>query len=445
MLEKSGYFASNFGCGCWGSFLSTFITLFYTSVAGIDPLTAATITSLATVWDAINDPLFASWADNHTFKNGDRMRPLLIYASVPLAACLVLMFTKFGTGAVAVAMAFTTYFLFRIPSTLHTLPMNAMRQLAASSDAERVNLGAWATLGGSIGMACASVTFLPLIHLIGGYDSTTDSIVNPSIGYPVAAGICGLVVIVTSFFNYFTTKERIHPEKSAKTSFVQAVKVILRLHDFRINLALTFFYGMFSTLVTTYAIYYCKYVLKNSNLVVPVTAMYIVGVVIAMPFVTPLFKKLGRNRLFAISSAILALGSAVFIVFAEKIFAPFVFCFAIGFGTEFASVLISVNKADITDIIEYEKSCRLDGMVVNVTNFIQKCASALLTFVLGLILQLTGFVSAENDEVVTQPREAIVAIMLIMGIGSLAASVGMWIASKFITIDRKFEKIKGDE
>ena len=434
--EKLGYALTNFSAGCWSSFVATFLLYFYTNVAGIRPAVASTIISLAVIWDAVNDPLFAFMADNHTFKNGERMRPLLLYASVPLAVCLVLMFTIFGTGKVTIAAAFITYFLFRIPSTIHSLPMYAMRQLASPLDEDRVALGAWATGGGSFGMAAAAVAFWPLIRAVAGVDAE-GRMINPQKGFIVGAVLVGVMIIIFSIYNYATTKERVHPAEEKKVPFILACRLILKNRNFNINLALTFFYGMFSTLVSTYALYYCSYVLNAPALATPVSAMYILGIVVAIPFVSRLFAKLGRKKLFALSACVLAFGSAVVLIFARVIAAPFIFCFCIGVGTEFASVLIAINKADITDIIEHDDAYRLDGMVTNVTNFIQKCASAVLTFILGLVLEFSKF----DGNLDVQPASAVTAIILIMGIGSLAASLGLWFGSSRMRIEEDLKLI----
>ena len=433
--EKLGYAYVSFGTGCWNSFISTFLLYFYTNVAGIRPAVASTIISLAVIWDAINDPLFASVADNHTFKNGERMRPLL-WTSIPLALCLVLMFTVVGSGTVTVIVAFAAYFLFRIPSTLYTLPMNAMRQLASPLDTDRVSLGTWSTAGGSFGMAIAAVAFWPLIRAIAGVDAD-GQMINPRLGFLIGAALVGVLVVVFSIYNYCTTRERVHPKTEEKVPFITACRLILKNKNFNINLALTFFYGMLSTLVSTYALYYCSYVLNAPGLTTPVSAMYILGIIIAVPFVNRLYKKLGRKGLFTLSAIILTVGSAVMLIFARLIFAPFIFCLCIGIGTEFANVLLTLNKADITDIIENNDAYRFDGMVTNVTNFIQKCASAVLTFILGLVLEFSHF----DGNLSVQPDSAVTSIILIMGLGSLIASVGLWFGSSRLRIDEDIEQI----
>lgn len=56
---------------------------------------AGIITALGTIWDAVNDPLLGVWAANHKFSSGEKVRPLLLKASVPWAVTLVLLFCNY--------------------------------------------------------------------------------------------------------------------------------------------------------------------------------------------------------------------------------------------------------------------------------------------------------------------------------------------------------------
>ena len=415
--EKIGYALTGFGHSLWMTFLSTYILFFYTDVAHITPGIAGLIISLATIWDAVNDPLIAAIADNHRFKNGDRMRPYLVYASIALAVCLVLMFTVYGTGTKAIIFALITYLLFRVPSTFYGLPIVAMRQLATSDNAERVSLNTISSGAGAIAIASVSTVLYFLICLVAGTDSS-GNMINPKLGFTFGACLVGLIVIGTSVFNYLTTRERVQPQNQVKISFISACQVILKNKSFRQNLVLNFFYGTIASLTTGYALYYCKYVICNSNLFIPISAMYIIGVLIMLPFVSKIYAKFGRTKMMVVASAILLIGSAVFLIFARLPFSAFILCLCIGVGTELLAVMLAINKADITDIVEASDGMRLDGMVGNVSTFFQKLATALLTALLGVVLEYANY----NADLSVQPDSAITAIILIMGLGGLVSA-----------------------
>jgi len=421
VVEKSGYGLTNLGAGIWLSFINTFLLYFYTNVAHIRPAVASAIISLAVIWDAINDPLFASIADNHRFKNGQKMRPLLL-SSIPLALLLVLTFTVYGEGGgiLSIICAFLTYFLFRIPSTLHMLAANGMKQLASPIDKDRVSLSTWAAGGGAFGMALSSIIFWPIIRGVARLDEA-GNMINPKLGFTVGAAIAGLIVIATSLYNYFTSTERVKDDVSDKIPFIKSCKILLSNSEFNINLAILFLYGLYSTIISGYALYYCTYVLGKPGIASVVMATYVIGIVATLPIVGKLYKKLGRKKVIGIGTLILTLGSAVFLIFPKQIFAPFVLCLSIGSGTNLVTVMLGLNRADITDEVSKDHGTRMDGMVNNVMYFVQKLGNAFLTLILGIVLETSHF----DGNLDVQPKSAVRAIILIMGVTALAASIGI--------------------
>ncbi len=433
LIEKSGYGLTNLGAGIWMSFINTFLLYFYTNVAHIRPAVASAIISLAVIWDAVNDPIFASLVDNHRFKNGEKMHPLLL-SSIPLAVILILTFTVFGEeGSITcVVCAFLTYFVFRIPSTLHMLSANGMKQLASPDDKERVALSTWAAGGGAFGLALASIIFWPIIRGVAKLDAN-GNMINPRLGFTVGAAIAGGIVIATSLYNYFTSTERVHDEVANKIPFLKCCKILLSNREFNLNLAILFLYGLFSTIVSGYSLYYCTYVLNKPGLVSAVMATYVVGIIITLPIVGKLYKKLGRKKVIAIGSLILIAGGVIFLAFARMIFAPFVLCISIGAGTNLVTVMLGLNRADITDDVSKEHGTRMDGMVNNVMYFVQKLGNAFLTMILGLILESSHF----DGTLDVQPQTAVTAIVMIMGVTSVAASVGIALLNTGLRKDDK--------
>lgn len=92
LAERLGYAAISIADNLRSSYLNTFMLFFCTNVLSCRPGILATLMSICTVWDAINDPMIASYADNHPNRNGDRSRQYL-FASIPAGIVLVLLFS----------------------------------------------------------------------------------------------------------------------------------------------------------------------------------------------------------------------------------------------------------------------------------------------------------------------------------------------------------------
>ena len=447
--EKLGYALTAMGSDMTTQTTGSFLQLFYTSVVGIPIALASLVISLSVIWDAINDPIIASWVDNHKFKNGERMRPVLLFSVVPFALCFVMIFTTIDASLPArIAYSFIWYFIYMIPRTFYYLPVFTLRQVATGDLGERLSLNEYISYGQAFGSSLPTLIMWPIIYAVAGVTvvNGAEEMINPRRGYFAAALIIGIVVVACSLYNYFTTKERVITD-NPKTSIITAIKILIKDSNFIYNLIIFFFYGMVVTLTTGYAAYYCNYVMLNRNLVTPVSAMFIVGTLLATPFVKKLYARYGRNKTMVIGSLVLALGALIFTLFARKtIIAAFFFTFCVGIGTAITIIVIGINRADVTDVLEWKEGRRMDGMVSNVTSLIKKLAHALITLLLGIILQFAGFIEkTDANPYPVQPESAKSAIVLIMGIGVLLSSVLMAFFSSKVTLDREIGSYKKEQ
>ena len=90
--EKLGYSIASMGDAVGYSLTSTFLLFFLTTVAGISPAIAGTITAVGAVWNAVINPVIGYFADKVNTRFG-RRRPLILIFSIPLVLTMVLLFT----------------------------------------------------------------------------------------------------------------------------------------------------------------------------------------------------------------------------------------------------------------------------------------------------------------------------------------------------------------
>ena len=444
--EKFGYALTAMGSDMTTQTTGSFLQLFYTSVVGIPIALASLVISLSVIWDAINDPIIASWVDNHKFKNGERIRPVLLFSVFPFALCFVMIFTTIEASLTArIIYSFVWYFLYMIPRTFYYLPVFTLRQVATADLNERISINEYISYGQAFGSSLPTLVMWPIIYAVAGVTEVNgvEEMINPARGYFAAALIIAVVVVACSLFNYFTTKERVVSD-TPKTSMMEAIRLLIKDRNFNLNLVIFFFYGMVVTLTTGYAAYYCNYVMLNRNLVTPISAMFIVGTLIITPFVKKIYNRLGRNRTMVAGSVILAVGALVFTFLARTTAAAaFFFTFCVGVGTAITIIVIGINRADVTDVLEWKKGRRMDGMVSNVTSLIKKLASALVTLLLGIILQTAGFIEkTDANPYPVQPESAKMSIVLIMGIGVLISALLMTFFSSRVSLDKEINEYK---
>ena len=125
LKEKLGFMTFSAGLNIVYTFKNLYYLIFLTNVLKIDVLMAGTMLTLGTIWDAVNDPLIGIWSANHTFKNGEKVRPYNLLFCVPWAISIVLLFCDFKTTqTLTIIIALAIYFVFETFHTFMGMPYN---------------------------------------------------------------------------------------------------------------------------------------------------------------------------------------------------------------------------------------------------------------------------------------------------------------------------------
>lgn len=440
--EKLGFGLFSISSNIVSSFVSTFILFFYTNVLGLMPAMGGLIISLGVVWDAINDPLIASYADNHFFKSGERVRPYALYIPIPLAITAVLMFTSFGLDVTAsTIIAIIAYFIFVTLTTVLRLPSYAMPQLATGNTEQRLTLNTFVSGGATIGAVLASVLCWPLVRVFAGVDGD-GNMINSEKGFIFGAAVVGLIVIFGSFFQYFTTRERVRPKHTGeKVSIIASFKLLLKNSDFCWNSAFSTLYFINNTLVTANLVYYCTYVLKQPGMVSLIMGLFAVGSVLILPLVSVIHKKCGRKISMMIGGGLVLLSKIPFMLMPDSLIGMLPCVFLMGLSVAMNIVMFSTTRADISDLVEYENGKRIDSMVINLMGFLNKCGESLTALAIGLVLQFAGYSSA----LASQPTSAINAITGLMGWVGAVIAVLMIVCASRIKVDERVAAMRSGE
>ncbi|MDO4177495.1 MAG: MFS transporter, partial [Bacillota bacterium] len=90
--DKLGYSSAAIGDAVAYTFINTYLMFFLTTVAGIRPAMAGTLTIIGAVWNALINPVMGYISD-HTKTSRGRRRPFMLGFCFPLAIAIVLLFT----------------------------------------------------------------------------------------------------------------------------------------------------------------------------------------------------------------------------------------------------------------------------------------------------------------------------------------------------------------
>jgi len=442
-LEKLGFFGFSTATNIAFNFKAMYYLIFLDVVCGLGPGLAGIVLSIGTIWDAINDPLISVFCENRRFKNGEKIRPYALYASIPWAITIVLLFVNFGIESKAITMmiALIIYFVFEALYTFLCMPYNSMASLATKDDYERSSINAYRSLGGCVGSGIGAVAILSLVQLFGGLRDHDDLNASDSTAIFMVAIIMGLLCIAGSLFHYFTSKERVKPENNteAKISLFKAYKMLFKCKSWRLNMIYIIGYAIIQAFMMNNVNYYALYIKGNSKIATPILAFYLVIAILTSIFVPKLDRKLGRKKLAIISALVAAVGMIPFIILPYSMVTICILSAAVGFGLTTTYIIFNTNRNSCADILEVQNGVRIDSLVAGGDNLITKLSEALAILIMTSIYESLGM----DSNLKTQPAIVIKAIIFFLGIASLVVTLLMTLfASKIDTKKELEESIK---
>ena len=441
--EKLGFATFSTASNVVFNFKDLFYLFFLTNVMGIKISHAGIITAIGIIWDAVNDPLVGFWAVNHTFKNGEKCRPLALWCAVPWAITVVLMFTCFDVSyGLKLAIAMCIYFLFELFNTFAAIPYNSMGSLATNVDAERRAINVSRNLGACVGSAIGAVALYPLLNLFGGLDAD-GNIIEGAPGknaFFYAAIVMGIVCIIGSLAHYFTTKERVKQEDpdDSKIRIWDALKMLLGCRSWVMNTLYVLCYGMLNLLIMSTINYYATYVVGSSSAATLIMAFYLVVSVIVSVLSIPIDQKLGRRKTMILSAIVYVLGKIWFVLDPFSLGAIIVNAVSVAFAMTVAFVMFNTNRNNIADLIEWKNHRRIDSLVSTCDNLASKLSKA------GANLLMTGALAAAgfDAELTLQPEAAIATINSLLGWVPMLIAAAMLIIVFFHPIEKEMAAMK---
>lgn len=199
-----GYAMGDLG-GCMTfAVMGSFLTPYYTEVAGLSTGAVASMYLILKIWDAINDPLMGALMDKifaRTHSSKGKFRPWMVRATPLLLITSILMYTAptYANGAAKVLVALVTYLLYEASYTMFNIPYGSLLSAMAGNDAERANLSSARGFGSMIGNLIPMFMF-PII-----IDNMTA---NPQLGYTTGVTVCAVIGFIACFLSCKWTCER---------------------------------------------------------------------------------------------------------------------------------------------------------------------------------------------------------------------------------------------
>ncbi len=251
------------------------------------------ITAVGRIFDAVTDPLIASWSDRANFKGGRRI-PFMKAIAIPFAIVTVGVFVlpQFTSVVLNDVLIFALLMLFYLFMTIYCTPYNALIAELGDTQKNRINVSTYISFTYIAGFSLS--TLIPsLAGPLQGLAGSQENAIRMSIG--VMASIACIAMLVPALF----INER---------QYIDSKPV--RTHAFS-SLIKTFKDGQFRRFVYSDVIYFFAVTLFQTGLAdyetklmdIPSTNTFTLTVIMTVislmlyPVVNMLARKIGKKKL----------------------------------------------------------------------------------------------------------------------------------------------------
>ncbi len=388
------------GFGIMGTLFGVYLMKFATDVLLIAPAVMGFLIAASRFWDGVSDPLIGYLSDRTSSRLG-RRRVWMFWAAVPMGLGLVAMWsppTMLDATWLVIWMG-AALLLYETASTAFFVPHGALGVELTPNYHERTRLYGYSHMIGIFG----TVLGLSSLQLMIMSDDKRT--------FAVALSL--LAAIVVTVLVLWTT--RILPERldyqgrGSRSPFKSFADVFINKHARLLLLVygIETFGGATLGILTPYAV---EYVIFLTDQLVAILIVNQLPQFLLAPLWIWLSKYFGKRNLWISATLLSAVsfGSLYFTPAGPSLYV-YVCVFFAGIGQGAGAVLAPAIQADIIDYDEYLTNERKEGSYLAVWNLIRKCAASVTVFIVGIMLQFSGF---EPNVAQTEGTQGMIRSML---------------------------------
>ncbi len=362
--ERMSYVSFFLGQNIMYMGIMMFLTMYYTDVAGLDPLKVGTLFLVARLWDAINDPILGVIVDRTNFKGG-KFLPWIRTSSLFLPLIFTLLFFADSFGGSALIYAYVTYIAFGMLYTLSDVPIFALATVMSSNNEEQTKLIMSGKMAASIAIIIVMIGF---------------TVLSTAIGYTLTSVIFAVLVFLMMIPLTFLAKERVQHTRTETTKISDIFKFLASDKNIIIfYVSLIFMTGF--NVANVLGTYIAKYNFDNPNSLMLITLLPMIFLIPLIGFSAPLIKKFGKKNITVVGLSISSILS--------------VFCWLVGYDNLMLFVVLnlfrmlfmmvplmfgSLYAADFVEVSHSITGKRQEGISFSAQTFSSKSISALSGF-----------------------------------------------------------------
>lgn len=379
-----GYGSGDFALNLFWQGTGFYLFFFFTNVIGIPASTVGILFLIASLWDAVSDPMMGYIAERTNSRWGP-YRPYLLFGCVPLGASFALMFTPLhpGDSDTAILYAGAALILFRTTYTIVSIPYATLGARITRNFDMRTRLAGIRMYFGFLGGV--SISFLAK-QLQQVYD---DSAAFQYMG--LTAGAAAVIVLVLCFL---TTRESSNPiNRHAPPHGARAsLGALFKNRPFFLIAGGISLVTIANTTVGQTMLYFFETNVGDraagNNAIIIMSAAPLATI----PFWSFVTLRIGKKNAWLGASLIAILGLGL--LFAAADMKPAVAFTGITIAVFGLSAYAVIFWSMLPDTIEYghhHTGVASESFLIGVASSFQKLSIGLSAFILGHLLERTGY------------------------------------------------------
>jgi sugar (glycoside-pentoside-hexuronide) transporter len=432
------YGAPGIGAGYMFLLLSLYMMKFATDVLLIAPAVMGTIFGISRIWDAVSDPLAGYYSDRTTHRFG-RRRLWLLISAFPIGLSFIMVFSPPGelVGPWLVVWIAVGIILFYSAMTIFIVPHMSLGAELTPDHHERSRLYGLRHIAFTTGSILAVVSMQLFIN---AEKSGTDSVRETARFLSLIAAVVTTLLIV---YTVYRLKERSDFQGRVSHRPFDAFRDVWNNVHARLLLLITLIENIGGATIGVLTLYIASYVIGRPELGPAIILTYMIPSTLTVPLWIPLSRRFGKIRMwmFSMIATGICFGAMIFMPFIDQ---PYrVVCIFVGavFAGSAAGCGGTVGPSIQSDVIDYDEYLtgeRKEGSYFAAWNFVYKCATGLMIFLTGYVLQFSGFIPNQ-----AQTMQVQIAMVALYGLFPLICySMGAYLFRNFSLDENEHTRIR---
>ena len=376
-----GYGLGDFAFNIFFQGTTLFLMFFYTDILKINSTQAGTVFLIATIWDAVSDPLMGFLAGRTRSRFG-RYRIYLLVAPIPLGIFYTLMFYQPAfQGWQLLFWVTAIQILYRTFFTVGNIPYSSLSAVMTTDAHERSKLAAYRMFFGYAGAMMVSV-------LTGKLMSQLNWLPNED-GYLRVGVVFSLFAFILFLISYAYTFERTQATTQTQHKLKDIFKMLQTNRPFW-KLCGFIMTGMAGVVIFYQSlVYFFKYNLQNEVALTNGMLLLFTCLMLFLPFWLWLSGKIGKRKTLISGCAVLVVGGLSFFfnpLLSQNISWVFAHMGLMGIGIGCAAFSFWAMLPDTVEYGEWSTGIRAEAMIFGLGLFFLKVALGIGSFILGLLL-----------------------------------------------------------